>query len=177
MWCLHPVQMPPAMSSGGGHICTPARYKCVAFVPGISPGTNARPHLYRMGFEPVQKTIFPVVFGCSYWRPWYSIGSNTKSTMVLHWVSIPILLFGWLCIDFLEFLEAFQFNSCLDVQIIWTEIWSEPCPKPVKLLPPSMERWSQAGPPSRGDVFGGRQGRGSVRAVHYYQNSFQLLSE
>jgi hypothetical protein len=44
----------------------------VAFVPGISPGTNARPHLYQMlctgsipgtneGFEPVQKVVFPVV--------------------------------------------------------------------------------------------------------------------
>jgi hypothetical protein len=48
------------------------RYKCEAFVLGISPGTNALPHLYRMlctgsitdtneGYEPVKMPIFPVV--------------------------------------------------------------------------------------------------------------------
>jgi hypothetical protein len=43
------------------------RYKCEAFVPGISPGTNAPPHLYQFntrykwGYEPVQMSIFLVV--------------------------------------------------------------------------------------------------------------------
>jgi hypothetical protein len=48
------------------------RYKCVAFVPIISPGTNVNPHLYEMvctgsitdtneGYEPVQITVFPIV--------------------------------------------------------------------------------------------------------------------
>jgi hypothetical protein len=43
-----------------------------AFVPGISPGTNVPPHLYRRtytgsitgtneGYEPVQMSIFPLV--------------------------------------------------------------------------------------------------------------------
>jgi hypothetical protein len=48
------------------------QYKCEAFVPGISPGTNTPPHLYWMlcigsipdtyeGYESVQMPIFPLV--------------------------------------------------------------------------------------------------------------------
>jgi hypothetical protein len=59
------------------------RYKCEAFVPGISPGTNTPPHLYKMlftgsipgtneGYEPVQIPVFPVVDSerliCWYWK-------------------------------------------------------------------------------------------------------------
>jgi hypothetical protein len=66
---------PPPRRRGEGTF-VPGRgstqYKCEAFVPDISPDTNARPHLYQMvctcsipgtneGFEPVQMPLFPVV--------------------------------------------------------------------------------------------------------------------
>jgi hypothetical protein len=67
---------PPATSEGEGTFVScrgSTRYKCEVFVPGISPGTNAPPHLYRMlctgsirstneGYEPVQMHVFPVVY-------------------------------------------------------------------------------------------------------------------
>jgi hypothetical protein len=68
---------PPLPGRRGQGTFVPGRgstgYKCEAFVPGISHGTNAQPHLYQMvctswrpgtneGYQPIQMSIFPVVF-------------------------------------------------------------------------------------------------------------------
>jgi hypothetical protein len=73
---LHMVQNAPLARRRGEGTFVPGGdstwYQCVAFVPSISPGTNAPPHLYQMactgwilgtneGYQLVQMSNFHVV--------------------------------------------------------------------------------------------------------------------